>query len=95
VNPTYAQVAAANIAASLNDEALADRLNKLAVDIRWTSRYERAALLAEAARRLTRTPDAIGPVPPHQWVPAPGPVSYGRPCSECGRAKDNMIHLDD
>jgi len=47
---------ASNVARSLNDQALADRLTHLAADVRWTTPAERAALLAEAAARLNQDP---------------------------------------
>ena len=38
---------------ALTNGALADRLSKIRQDIRWCSKDERDALLAEAAYRLT------------------------------------------
>ncbi len=47
---------AGNVARSLNDKALADRLIHLAADVRWTTPAERAAVLTEAAARLSQDP---------------------------------------
>ena len=47
---------ARNVARSLNDQALAHRLARLAADVRRTTPAERAALLAEAAARLGQDP---------------------------------------
>lgn len=43
-------------ARSLDDQALAGRLTRLTVDVRWTTAAERAALLTEAADRLSQDP---------------------------------------